>query len=257
MKKLLLFLILAIAILTTACSNSEKSKGTDNTSDIVYDDKVEQKVYNEVTEVFNAIKEYDEAKIKKQFKEGYFTDFIDDQEALKLLLSKMEYNIKSIEINDAKDKAFVEISVKGVDTAKIIYEMLMFNYGFSGIAGNNKKLEKEMNDLAVNIVNRNINNSMESTINITVNKEGFNWKVVNDVIIRDSIIGSSISNEGIYAKVSENIISERISIADLYKVERPNMSLEEYTIKKMTEFCENYLSEHINDYPFSEAFSEI
>lgn len=256
MKKILIFLIFATAILTTACSNSEKANDPDNNSDIVYDDKIEQKVYEEVTYVFNAIKDYDEAKIKKQFKEGYFSDFIEDKEALKLLLSKMEYNINSIEMNDSKDKAFVEMRVTGIDTAKIIYEMLMFNYGFSGIAGNNVKLEKAMNDLIVSIVNRNINNTMENTINITVDKEGFNWKVVNDVIIRDSIIGSSISNEEIYAKVSENIINERISIADLYKVERPNLSLEEYTTKKMTEFCEDYLSEHINDYPFSEVFSE-
>jgi len=256
MKKILLFLILATAILTTACSDSEKSASIDNTSDIVYD-KTEQKVYDEVTEVFNAIKKYDEAKIKKQFKEAYFNDFISDQEAMKLLLSKMEYKINSIEINDAKNKAFVEMNITGVDTSKIIYEMLMFNYGFSGMAGNNKKLEKAMNDLAVNIVNRNINNTLENTINITVNKEGFNWKVVNDVMIRDSIIGSSISNDYIYTKVSENIINERKSIADSYKVEKPDMSLEEYTTKKMTEFYENYLSEHINDYPFSEVFADV
>ncbi|MGD9569492.1 MAG: hypothetical protein AB7V48_14475 [Sedimentibacter sp.] len=259
MKKLLLlllFLILATAILT-ACSDSEKLPGTDNTSDIVYDDKTEQKVYDEVTEVFNAIKNYEGAIINKQFKEGYFSDFISDEQALKLLLSRMDYKINSITINDTKDKAFVGMTITGVDTAKIIYEMLMFNYGFSGIAGNNKKLEKAMNDLAVNIVNRNINNTMENTINITVNKEGFNWKVVNDVIIRDSIIGSSISNDSIYAKVAENMMKERISIADLYKVERPNISLEQYTTKKMTEFCEDYLSEHINDYPFSEVFADI
>lgn len=256
MKKLLLFLILATAILTTACSDSEKSDSTDNTSGIVYDDKTEQKVYDEVTEVFNAIKNFDEAEIKKQFKEGYFSDFISDRGALKLLLSRMDYKINSIEINDAKDKAFVEMSITGVDTAKIIYEMLMFNYGFSGIAGNNKKLEKAMNDLAVSIVNRNINSTMENTINITVTKEGFNWKVVNDVIIRDSIIGSSISNDYIYAKVSENMMNERMFIADLYKVEKPNMSLEEFTTKKMTEFCEDYLSEHINDYPFAEVFGD-
>lgn len=257
MKKLLL-LILATAILTTACSDSEKSASTDNASEIVYDNKTEQKVYDEVTEVFNAIKNFDEAKLKKQFKEGYFSDFISDKEALKLLLSKMDYKINSINVNDAKDKAFVEMSITGVDTSKIIYEMLMFNYGFSGIAGSNKKLEKAMNDLTVSIVNRNINNNIvENNINITVSKEGFNWNVVNDVIIRDSILGSSISNDYIYSKVSENMMNERRFIADLYEVERPNMSLEEFTTKKMTEFCEDYLSEHINDYPFAEVFGEV
>lgn len=260
MKKLLLFFILATAILSTACSNSgktekpENSENMDKGSEIVYDNKTEQKVYDEVTDVFNAIKEYDESKIKKQFNEGYFNDFISDKEALKLLLSRMEYKINSIDMNESKDKAFVEMTITGVDTSKIIYEMLMFNYGFSGIAGSNKKLEKAMNDLAVNIVNRNINNTMEKTINITVNKDGFNWKVVNDVIIRDSIIGSSIPNDLIFEKVAKNISNERKSISELYQVENPNMSLEEYTNKKMTEFYEDYLSEHINDYPFAEAF---
>lgn len=256
MKKVLL-IILATAILTAGCTNPEKATSVDNNSEIVYEGKSEQKVYDEVTEVFDAIKKYDKAKIKKQFKEGYFIDFISDEEALKLLLGRMDYRINSIEINDSKDKAFVEMTITGVDTSKIVYEMLMFNFSFSGVAGNNKKLEKAMSDLAVNIVNRNINNTTENTINITVNKDGFNWNVVNDVIIRESIIGSSISNDYIYSKVSENIMNERKSIADLYKVESPNMSIEEYTIKKMTEFCEDYLSEHINDYPFSKAFADI
>lgn len=254
MKKLLL-LILATAILTVGCANPAKSANADNTSEIVYD-KHEQKVYDEVTKVFNAIKEYDEAKIKKQFKEEYFNDFINDKEAMKLLFSRIEYKINSIQLNDSKDKAFVEMTITGVDTSKIIYEMLMFNYGFSGMAGNNKKLEKTMSDLAVNIVNRNINNTMENTINITVNKDGFDWKVVNDVLIRDAIIGGSISNDYIYSKVSENMMNERRKLADLYKVEGSNMSLEEYTAKQMTKFYEDYLSEHINDYPFSEVFTE-
>ena len=256
MRKLLL-LILATAILISGCSASDKTVDADNNSEVVYDDKTEQNVYEEVTEVFDAIQKYDESKIKKQFKEEYFIDFISDKEALKLLLSRMEYKINSIELNESKDTAFVEMTITGVDTAKIVYEMLMFNYGFSGIAGNNKKLEKAMSDLPVSIVNRNINNTVENTINITVVKDGFNWTVVNDVLIRDSIVGSSISNDYIYERVSENIKSEKKKIADQYRVEGPKMSLDEYTAKKMTEFYEDYLSEHINDYPFSEAFSEI
>lgn len=256
MRKLLL-LILATAILISGCSASEKTSSADNNSEVVYDDKTEQNVYEEVTEVFDAIQKYDESKIKKQFKEEYFIDFISDKEALKLLLSRMEYKINSIELNDSKDTAFVEMTITGVDTAKIVYEMLMFNYGFSGIPGNNKKLEKAMSDLPVSIVNRNINNTVENTINITVVKDGFNWKVVNDVLIRDSIVGSSISNDYIYARVSENIKNEKKKIADQYRVEEPKMSLDEYTAKKMTEFYEDYLSEHINDYSFSEAFSDV
>lgn len=256
MKKVLL-LIFATAILLTGCSDSEKTANNDNTSEIVYEDKTEQKVYEEVTEVFSAIQNYDEAKIKKQFKEGYFNDFISDEEALKLLLSRMKYSINSIAVNESKDKAFVELNITSVDTAKIVYEMLMFNYSFSGVTGNNKKLEETMNDLAVSIVNRNLNNTKESIINITVSKEGLNWRVVNDVMIRDAIIGSSISNDYIFEKVSENIMNERKSIAESYKFEEPKMSLEQYTVKRMTEFCENYLSEHINDYPFSEVFAVV
>ena len=258
MKKLLLLLfILATAILITACSDSDKTESVENnSSDSVYDDKTEQNVYEEVKEVFNAVKKYDEAAIKKQFGEGFLDYYIDDSDSLKLLTSRMEYKVNSIELNKAKDKAFVEISITGVDTAKIMYEILMFNYGFSGMLSNNKNVEKIMNDLTSNIVNRNINNTMENNINITVNKEGLNWKIVNDVMIRDSIIGSSIPYNYIYMKVSENIMNERKAIADIYNIERPDISLEEYTNNKFTEFCENYLSSHINDYPFSEVFAD-
>lgn len=253
MRKVLL-LILATAILITGCSGS-KNASNDDISEVVYDDRTEQKIYEEVTAVFNAIRNFDEVKIKKQFKEGYFSDFISDKEALKLLLSKMEYTISSIDVNDSKNKAFVEMNITSVDTAKIVYEMLMFNYSFSGIAENNKKLEKTMSDLAVSIVNRNLNNIKESSINITLIKEGFAWKVVNDVIIRDAIIGSSISNDYIYEKVSENTMNKRKSIAEAYKFEEPSMTLEQFTVKRMTEFCEDYLSEHINDYPFTDVFA--
>ncbi|MDF2615600.1 MAG: hypothetical protein K0Q47_255, partial [Sedimentibacter sp.] len=85
---------------------------------------------------------------------------------------------------------------------------------------------------------------------------GFNWEIVNDIMIREAIVGSSKSYDTIYMKSSENIMNVRKSIAEMYDIERPNISLEEYTNKKLTEFCENYLSEHINDYPFSEAFGE-
>jgi major membrane immunogen (membrane-anchored lipoprotein) len=256
MKKLLLLFILATAILTTACSNSGKKENPkSNTSGSVYDDKTEQKVYEEVTESFDAIKKYDVAVIKKKFGEGFLDNFIGDPESLKLLTSKMGYKVNSIELNDAKDKAFVEMSVTGVDTAKIVYEMLMFNYSFPGMLSSNKKIEKAMDDLTANVVNRNINNTRENTINITVDKEGLSWKIVKDVIIRDSILGSSIPYKDINAKVSDNIINERKAIAEIYDIEKPDISLEEYTNNKLTEFCENYLSEHINDYPFSEAFA--
>ncbi|WP_019228339.1 hypothetical protein [Sedimentibacter sp. B4] len=254
MKKLLLLFILSTAILT-ACSGPEKVEDIDNNpSDIVYDDKTEQKVYEEVTEVFDAVKVYDESAIKKQFGEGFLDYFIGDSESLKLLTGKMEYKVNSIELNDSKDRAYVEMSITGVDTAKIMYEILMFNNGFPGMINNNKKIEEVRKDLTVNVVNRNINNTMENTINITVKKEGFNWEIVNDVMIREAIVGSSISYDTIYMKVSENIMNVRKTVSELYDIERPNISLEEYTNKKLTEFCENYLSEHINDYPFSEAF---
>lgn len=255
MKKLLLF-ILATAILT-ACSGPEKVKDMDsNPSDVVYDDKTEQKVYEEVTEVFDAVREYDESAIKKQFGEGFLDYFIGDSDSLKLLTSKMQYKINSIELNDSKDRAYVEMSITGIDTANIMYEILMFNNGFPGMIEGNKKIEEVKKDLMVNVVNRNINNTVENTINITVNKEGFNWEIVNDIMIREAIVGSSIPYDTIYMKSSENIMNVRKSIAEMYDIERPNISLEQYTNKKLTEFCENYLSEHINDYPFSEAFKD-
>jgi hypothetical protein len=257
MKKLLLLLILSTAILT-ACSDLEKPEDIDNNpSDIVYEDKTEQKVYEEVKEVFDAVKEYDESAIKKQFGEGFLDYFIGDSDSLKLLTSKMEYKVNSIELNDSKDRAYVEMSITGVDTAKIMYEILMFNNGFPGMINSNKKIEEVRKDLTVNVVNRNINNTVENTINITVNKEGFNWEIVNDIMIREAIVGSSIPYDTIYMKSSENIMNVRKSIAELYDIEKPNISLEEYTNKKLTEFCENYLSEHINDYPYSDAFGEV
>lgn len=258
MKKLLLLFILATAILTTACSGLDKPEdlNDNNSSDAVYEDKTEQKVYEAVTEAFDAVKAYDEAAIKKQFGEGFLDYFIGDAEALKLLTGRMEYKVNSIELNEAKDRAFVEMSITGVDTAKIMYEILMFNNGFPGMLDSNKKIEKVMDELTVNVVNRNINNTMENTINITINKEGFNWEIVNDVMIRESIVGSSIPYDTIYMKVSDNIMNIRKTIAEMYDIERPNISLEKYTNEKLTEFCENYLSEHINDYPFSEAFAE-
>lgn len=257
MKKLLLLFILSTAILT-ACSDLEKPEDIDNSpsDDIAYDDKTEQKVYEEVTEVFDAIKEYDEAAIKKQFGEGFLDYFIGDADSLELLTSKMQYKINSIELNDSKDRAYVEMSITGVDTAKIMYEILMFNNGFPGMIDSNKKIEQVRKDLTVNVVNRNINNTVENTINITVNKEGFKWEIVNDIMIRDAIVGSSIPYDTIYMKASENIMNVRKSIAGMYDIEKPNISLEEYTNNKLKEFCENYLSEHINDYPFSEVFGE-
>lgn len=257
MKKLLLLFIMATAILTTSCSDSEKPDNIDDsTSDIAYDNKTEQKVYEEVTEVFDAVKKYDEAVIKKQFGEEFLDYFIGDSDSLKLLTSKMEYKVNSIELNDSKDRAYVEMSITGVDTAKIMYEILMFNNGFPGMLDNNKRIKKVMDDLTVNVVNRNINNTMENIINITVKKDGFNWEIVNDIMIREAIIGSSIPYDNIYMKVSDNIMNLRKTIAQMYDIERPNISLGEYTNKKLTEFCENYLSEHINDYPFSEAFGD-
>lgn len=257
MKKLLLLFILATAILITACSHSEKPEDIDNsTSNITYDNKTEQKVYEEVTEVFDAVKKYDEAAIKKQFGEEFLDYFIGDSESLKLLTSKMEYKVNSIELNDSKDRAYVEMSITGIDTAKIMYEILMFNNGFPGMVDNNKKIEEVRKDITINAVNRNINNTVENTINITVNKDSFNWEIVNDIMIREAIVGSSIPYDNIYMKVSDNIMNVRKTIAEMYDIERPNISLEEYTNKKLTEFCENYLSEHINDYPFSEAFGD-
>lgn len=256
MKKLYqLLLILIASLFLSACSSAANDKPK-------YETKEQETVHNTVMEAFNSIKKLDLEAVNKYFGDNATQKFgispIDD--GTKMIAGKVDCKISNVNLNETKDKAFVDMTITGIDSAKIIYEIYTYKlfvteWGIISSTNYNKAME-DANDLYLNIIKRNADNVKKTDISVNLNKENDKWVIVYDDKIGDAIMGSSIPEDKIFDKTYENFKAVKENQKNLYEASSKSTTLNEHWLKYLTEFKDNYMNKYIDEHPFKEAFPE-
>lgn len=254
MKKLYqLLLILTASLLLSSCSTAEKPK---------YDTEEQQTVHDTVMDAFDSIKNLDIKTVNEYFGDNAATEMgiYPVDEGTKLIAGKIDYKISNVTLNDTKNKATVDMTITGIDSAKIIFEI--YNYklfvtelGIISSTSYDKAMENA-NDLYISIIKRNVDNTRKNDIQISLCKENDKWTIINDKIISDALMGSSISEDKIFDKTYENFKAVKENQKNLYEASSKSITLNEYWLQYLTEFKDNYMNKYIDEYSFKEAFPE-
>ncbi len=257
MKKLYqLFIILTASLMLSSCSGKANDKPK-------YETKEQETVHNTVMEAFNSIKKLDLDSVNKYFSGDNSAQKLGISpidEGTKVIAEKVDCKINNIKLNENKDKAVVDITVTGIDSAKIIYEIYTYKlfateWGIISSTNSNKALE-DANDLYLGIIKRNADNVKKTDISLNLNKENDKWVIVYDDKISAAMMGSSIPEDKIFDKTYENFKAVKENHQNLYEASSKSITLNEYWLQYLTEFKDNYMNKYIDEYPFKEAFPE-
>lgn len=257
MKKLYqLLIILTLSLLLSSCSGKANNKPK-------YETKEQEAVHNTVMEAFNSIKKLDLDSVNKYFsgenaaqKLGIFP--VD--EGTKLIAGKINCQINSVKLNEDKNEAYVDATITGIDSAKIIYEIYKYKlfateWGIISATDNNKAM-KNANNLYIGIIKRNADRTKEAKISMTLNKKDDKWIILYDDKISDAMMGSSISENEIFDKAYEYFTAMKDEQKKIYEASAKSMTLNEHWLKYLTDYKDNYMNKYIDEHPFKEAFPE-
>lgn len=155
----------------------------------------------------NAVKNLDLIKMQKYFdseditkEEDIFGEDFEgqDMDMFKLLIENIEYEIISSEIDG--DEAIVETKLTNLDMASIMQEYIaqafilaLGSFGEDVDETDEAEMEAEMEQIFIDLLSREDNKTVTSTVDIELNKTDGKWKIQLDSFFLDGIFGGLMS----------------------------------------------------------------
>jgi len=186
-KKLLTLVavVLLFSLMLTACGKGEAP---------------DEAVKNALT----AVKNIDWKTVQKYFgTEELFNgsdsgDLTEDEETLRLIFGNLDFNIISADVN--KNTATVKTELTNVDMSKIFEEYfqeamaLALENAFAGDdAMSDEELEAQIFQLLIDLLEREGNETVTSTVDIKLSKQGNSWIIDADDEFLDAMMGGLFS----------------------------------------------------------------
>jgi hypothetical protein len=197
-----------------------------------------------VSKALTAVKELDKATIQKYFGEEDLInkeeteeeldhkaeiEMLDDEDNFKLFVKNISFEILSSNIKD--DKATVTAKITNIDMKPIFREYMrqafsiaMSEAFFGDNEQDDEELQKEMEQIFIDLLSDEENKKVTSTVEIKLSKDKNSWKIDADDVLLDAILGGFYSvaksfeddsdEEEVKREISKFELGEAISIKD-------------------------------------------
>jgi len=188
-KFLALFLILVLSLsILASCTDETDDRETP-----------EEAVENALT----AIKELDIETAEKYFDyddlieeyedEDMEIDILESEEDIKPVFANLEFEILSSEVGE--DTAIVETEITNINMETIMDEYIeqSFSLAMENIFEEDENLEEEIKEIFIELIERNDNELVTSTVDINLRRIEDSWEIDMDDELADAITGGLIS----------------------------------------------------------------
>jgi hypothetical protein len=269
MKKILsLFCMFVIILMLVSCGANETP---------------EQAVSNALTAVKNLDKEttqkyfgdedlINKEETKKESENKTENKMLEDEENIKLFVKKLSFEILSSNIKDGK--ATVKAKITNIDMKPIFREYIKkaFSIAMSeAFLGDNEQdneeLQKEMEQIFIDLLSNEENKMVTSTVEIKLIKNGNSWRIEADDKLLDAILGGFYSitdsmdddsDKEVKHEVPKFELGEKISIKNDDGKELYNLTINSITLSdERNQFHENNPAQVIEiDYTYENISME-